>query len=216
MKAHKPNSYKYSARHVDYKGESYPLVSFGIQNEEGDKRVVTIGPESLIDAFNKRTPSWQEGDCEESRIDETIFEYHPAYLLVEPDIPGILDNFHDDVKWTYWDQQEAEFYESPEKAAAIDILDEFETLLDEKDITIPSKDREGGEEEARLYGSEYYALEDKIASILRKFLSLENQSVILEALNDFRRWFEENDEADSEKINEIKKAIEEVKRRGPL
>jgi len=188
MKAHKPDSFNYSARHVDYKGGSYPLVSFGIQNEEGDKRVVTIGPESLLDAFNKRTPNWQERNCEESRIDETIFEYHPARLLVEPDIPRILENFHDDVKWTYWDQEEPEFSESPEKAAAIDILDEFETLLDEKDITIPSKDREGDEEEARLHGSEYYALEDKISSILKKYLSLENQSVILEALNDFRRW----------------------------
>ena len=40
--------------------------------------------------------------------------------------------------------------------------------MDEKDITIPSADREGGEEEARLYGTEYYLLEDAITDILVK------------------------------------------------
>jgi hypothetical protein len=49
---------------------------------------------------------------------------------------------------------------------AIRILDEFEELLDEKNMTIPSSDREGGEEEARLYGSECYALEDAVTRIL--------------------------------------------------
>jgi len=49
---------------------------------------------------------------------------------------------------------------------AIRILDEFEELLDEKNVTIPSSDREGREEEARLYGSEYYTLEDAISEIL--------------------------------------------------
>ena len=49
---------------------------------------------------------------------------------------------------------------------AIRILDEFEDLLDEKNVAIPSSDREGREEEARLYGSEYYPLEDAITEIL--------------------------------------------------
>jgi len=39
-------------------------------------------------------------------------------------------------------------------------------MLDEKKLTIPSSDREGREEEARLYGSEYYTLEDAITAIL--------------------------------------------------
>lgn len=46
---------------------------------------------------------------------------------------------------------------------AIDILDEFEELLEAKNITIPSQDREGNESEARLYGDNYWALEDYIA-----------------------------------------------------
>jgi len=33
-------------------------------------------------------------------------------------------------------------------------------------VTIPSSDREGREEEARLYGTEYHSLEDAITEIL--------------------------------------------------
>ena len=56
---------------------------------------------------------------------------------------------------------------------AIRILDEFEDLLDEKNVAIPSSDREGREEEARLYGSEYYPLAG--LSFLR-FLGLHGDS----------------------------------------
>jgi len=52
------------------------------------------------------------------------------------------------------------------RRVAIRVLDEFEDLLDEENVTIPSSDREGREEEARLYGSEYYSLEDAITAIL--------------------------------------------------
>ena len=56
-----------------------------------------------------------------------------------------------------------------EREIAIEILDEFEELLAAKGIKIPSDDREsGGENEACLYGSEYYELEDAIADILKK------------------------------------------------
>lgn len=51
------------------------------------------------------------------------------------------------------------------------ILDFFEDLLDEKGIDIPSSDREGrdvNEFEARIFGTEYYNLEDKITEYLRK------------------------------------------------
>jgi len=46
------------------------------------------------------------------------------------------------------------------------IMETFEQLLDEYNISIPSEDREGLEDEARIYGSEYYELEDKIRRIL--------------------------------------------------
>lgn len=54
-----------------------------------------------------------------------------------------------------------------ERRLAGEILDEFEELLDEKDISIPSEDREGGDGEARLFGSEYFELEDRIVGILK-------------------------------------------------
>jgi hypothetical protein len=53
---------------------------------------------------------------------------------------------------------------------AILACEEFEDLLDDKNIMIPSVDREGCEEEACLYGSEYYALEDAVVGILMEEL----------------------------------------------
>lgn len=56
-----------------------------------------------------------------------------------------------------------------EKEYANAILDCFEELLDEKGIDIPSDDREGNEDEARIYGIEYYDLEDKVIGLLKSF-----------------------------------------------
>ena len=46
------------------------------------------------------------------------------------------------------------------------IMETFEETLDKYNLSIPSEDREGLEDEARIYGSEYYELEDKIRRIL--------------------------------------------------
>jgi len=54
---------------------------------------------------------------------------------------------------------------------AIEILDEFEELLESKNITIPADDREGKEEEG-LYGSEYYELEDRVVEILKNGITV--------------------------------------------
>ena len=51
---------------------------------------------------------------------------------------------------------------------ACEIIDIFENLLEEKNITIPSKDREGNEDESRIFGEEYYSLEEKITELLDK------------------------------------------------
>ena len=56
--------------------------------------------------------------------------------------------------------------EEEARELAIQILDEFEELLAAKGIKIPSDDREGREEEACLYGTEYYELEDAVTDIL--------------------------------------------------
>ena len=50
-----------------------------------------------------------------------------------------------------------------------EIIECFEELLDEKEIDIPSEDRDGDEGEARIYGSEYYELEEKILFLLDKY-----------------------------------------------
>ena len=52
---------------------------------------------------------------------------------------------------------------------ALRIRDEFEDLLDEKNITIPSVDREGVPGEARLYGEENSRLVDLIVKLLIKY-----------------------------------------------
>lgn len=49
---------------------------------------------------------------------------------------------------------------------AISIIKLFEELLYKHDMEIPS--REKMENEARLYGSEYYELEDNITKLLEK------------------------------------------------
>lgn len=54
------------------------------------------------------------------------------------------------------------------KQLTIDILDSFETLLDEYNIDIPDEFREGEESEARLYGENYYKLEDLIYNMIKE------------------------------------------------
>lgn len=46
------------------------------------------------------------------------------------------------------------------------IIDEFEQVLEKNNITIPDTEREGNEDEARIYGKTYYDLEDNIKNIL--------------------------------------------------
>ena len=58
--------------------------------------------------------------------------------------------------------------ENKARRIAIRILDEFEEMLAEKGISIPSSDREGQPTEACLYGNEYYRLEDAITVILQE------------------------------------------------
>ena len=49
---------------------------------------------------------------------------------------------------------------------AIKILDVFEELLDKYEINIPDDNRENHPTECRIYGSNYYFLEDKITEII--------------------------------------------------
>lgn len=53
------------------------------------------------------------------------------------------------------------------------IIEEFEMTLDRHNITIPSDDREGQEGEARLYGTEYYQIEQRIQYLIENYLEKE-------------------------------------------
>ncbi len=57
---------------------------------------------------------------------------------------------------------------NPLRQKAISVLDLFESLLNKHNITIPSEDREREGGESRLYGVEYYNLEDEITDILKR------------------------------------------------
>lgn len=50
------------------------------------------------------------------------------------------------------------------------IIDMFEELLKEHEIKIPNEERCGNEDEACIYGTDYYNLEDKIAEILDNYI----------------------------------------------
>lgn len=56
------------------------------------------------------------------------------------------------------------------RGIAIMILDIFEGMLADKGIMIPDDDREGDEDEACLYGSTYYDLEDQITELLCDYI----------------------------------------------
>ena len=56
------------------------------------------------------------------------------------------------------------------RGIAIMILDIFEDMLAEKGIEIPDVEREGNEDEACLYGSTYYDLEDQITELLCDYI----------------------------------------------
>ena len=106
-----------------------------------------------------------------------------------------------------------------EREIAIEIIKEFEELLGRKGIQIPSQDREGNPEEACLYGSEYYELEDGVTDILKKHFATDHKETILEALNDYRKWFVDGvsaysdsfSESDNKRVNQIDKAIKFVR-----
>ena len=52
---------------------------------------------------------------------------------------------------------------------ANEICELFEDILDKHNIDIPDEDREGNEEEARIYGMTYAELEDNVKEILVEF-----------------------------------------------
>ena len=57
------------------------------------------------------------------------------------------------------------------RTLADEILDLFESVLEENDISIPDEYRTGEETEARLYGETYYWLEDQITELIEQTIT---------------------------------------------
>lgn len=57
---------------------------------------------------------------------------------------------------------------------AIKIIDKFEELLNKYNIKLPNDEREGNEEEASIYGKDYFNLEDEITNILDNYVATKN------------------------------------------
>jgi hypothetical protein len=55
---------------------------------------------------------------------------------------------------------------SLKRMKAIEIIEIFEDFLNEKEVEIPNYEKEGEEDTAILYGTDYYSLEDKITKLL--------------------------------------------------
>ena len=56
------------------------------------------------------------------------------------------------------------------KAISVTIIDMFEDVLYKHGIKIPDDDRNGGEDEACLYGMTYANLEDEITNLLYEYI----------------------------------------------
>lgn len=75
-----------------------------------------------------------------------------------------LSDYINNIKHTKKQKKQIEI----NKEKATEIIDKFEDLLAINDIKIPNKEREGNEEEACIYGSDYYNLEESIIEILNR------------------------------------------------
>ena len=117
--------------------------------------------------------SWediQDGDC-----------YETGYEICDDNGEIIYDFADEDTKNFYENSNKkegenkmrntnavAKLNEEALTNTAADIIDIFEELLDELDITLPDKWRADEEDEARIFGDTYYELENKNAERLRK------------------------------------------------
>lgn len=127
--------------------------------------------EDVLDKHDLTVPSEdREGEEGEARLFGDVYynlEEDVAHALASlcsmvkdcPDV-AICDDEIDDLAPI---STESELYV---RGFAVKICGLFEELLDEHDITIPSDDREGEKDEARIYGDVYYDLEDEITEIL--------------------------------------------------
>lgn len=117
--------------------------------------------------------SWediQDGDCYTTGYEITNSDGEIIYDFADEDTKNFYENLNkkegeNKMKNT---NAVAKLNEEALTNTAADIVDIFEELLDELDITLPDKWRADEEDEARIFGDTYYELENKIVERLRK------------------------------------------------
>lgn len=129
----------------------------------------TIKPRTRI----QEGASWediQDGDCYETGYEICDSNGEIIYDFADEDTKNFYENLNkkegeNKMKNT---NAVAKLNEEALTNTAADIIDIFEELLDELDITLPDKWRADEEDEARIFGETYYELENKIVERLRK------------------------------------------------
>lgn len=129
----------------------------------------TIKPRTRI----QEGASWediQDGDCYETGYEICDSNGEIIYDFADEDTKNFYENLNkkegeNKMKNT---NAVAKLNEEALTNTSADIIDIFEELLDELDITLPDKWRADEEDEARIFGDTYYKLENKIVERLRK------------------------------------------------
>lgn len=112
----------------------------------------------------------QEGDCYETGYEICDSNGEIIYDFADEETKNFYENLNkkegeNKMKNT---NAVAKLNEEALINTAADIIDIFEELLDELDITLPDKWRADEEDEACIFGDTYYELENKIVERLRK------------------------------------------------
>lgn len=90
-------------------------------------------------------------------------------LLTISDMDEIKSNINKKIEEV--DDSYKEYAGMPkERSIAIDLIDILEDKLSEKDIYISDEDRENQEDEACIFGTKYYSLEDEITGFIERNL----------------------------------------------
>ncbi len=164
----------------DYKDSSLEVEAFDVSKDDNTSGVLFVRMvsaevcdllEDLLNKHDLKVPSEdREGEEDEARIFGEVYsdlEADVTDVLAEAcsivkDNPGVVIN-EDEVDELMPVSAGNELYV---RGFAIKICGLFEELLDENDITIPCENREGEEDEARIFGDVYYDLEDNVTGIL--------------------------------------------------
>lgn len=85
-------------------------------------------------------------------------------ILILSGIIYLVVSIPDWLKEKKWKRRN--IYTEENRKIAIEIINKFEELLSKYNIKLPNEERTGDENEACIYGDDYYDLEDEIIELL--------------------------------------------------